>query len=126
MLFKLEAFVLEEMMGHKDVVKMYEDQKKKVHFGSARALWHGKDSEMCLDDPEYKGGVVSRGDIVRHADGYYAIFSERGTSSSHMAATKFLDAIARLPDCDGEDSDAMSAYTQVELDEVEKALAKRP
>ena len=41
-----------------------------------------------------------------------------------MAATKFLDAMARLPDCDGEDSDAMSAYTQVELDEFEKPLGK--
>ena len=41
-----------------------------------------------------------------------------------MAATKFLDAIARLPDCDGEDSDAVGAYTQVKLDNVSHLLGK--
>ena len=123
-LFKLEAFALEEMMEHKDVVKMYEKKRERVHFGSVRALCHEKHSEMCLADPEYKGRVVFRGDIVRCADGYYAVFSEQGTSSSHMVATKFLDAIARLPDCDGEDSDAMSAYTQVKLDEIRQILGK--
>ena len=41
-----------------------------------------------------------------------------------MAATKFIDAIARLPDCDGEDSEAMSAYTQVKLDEAQHLLGK--
>ena len=65
-----------------------------------------------------------RGDVVKDIDGYYAVFSEQGTSSSHMAATKFIDALARLPDCDGEDSDAMSAYTQVKLDEVQHLLGK--
>ena len=41
-----------------------------------------------------------------------------------MAATKFLDAIARMPGNDGEDSDAFSAYTQVDLDELPKLLGK--
>lgn len=41
-----------------------------------------------------------------------------------MVATKFLDAIARLPDCDGEDSDPLSAYTQVKLDEIRQILGK--
>ena len=119
-LFDLEVFVLEEIMDQDDVIKMYEEKDQKVHFGSVRALCHEKHSEICLADPEYKGRAVSRGDIVRDSDGYYAVFSEQGTSSSHMVATKFLDAIARLPDCDGEDSDAMHAYTQVKLNEIDK------
>ena len=41
-----------------------------------------------------------------------------------MAATKFIDAIARMPGMDGEDSDAMSAYTQVELNNVSRFLGK--
>ena len=37
-----------------------------------------------------------------------------------MAAAKFLDAISRMPGCDGEDSDAIGAYTQVVLEEMQK------
>ena len=44
----------------------------------------------------------------------FAVFSKQGTSASHLAAAKFLDAIARMNGNDGQDSDAMSAYTQVE------------
>ena len=38
-----------------------------------------------------------------------------------MAAAKFLDAIARLPGCNGEDSDAIGAYTQVPLASIPNA-----
>ena len=38
--------------------------------------------------------------------------AEQGTSASHMAAAKFLDFIARMPDMEGEDADATGAYTQ--------------
>ena len=68
--------------------------------------------------------MVFRGDIVKDADGFYAVFSEQGTSSSHMAATKFMDALARCPGNDGEDSDAIGAYTQVRLDDVDRILGK--
>ena len=123
-LFDLHSFALDEM-EEREKVSFYSDEiGKPVHFGSVRALCHEKHSELNLADPEYKGRVVFRGDIVRDKDGYYAVFSEQGTSSSHMAATKLLDAIARMPGCDGEDSDAMSAYTQVKLDEIETFLGK--
>ena len=42
-------------------------------------------------------------------------FLSRELSASHLAAAKFLDAIARCPGCDGEDSDAIGAYTQCQL-----------
>ncbi len=61
--------------------------------------------------------MVFRGDIVKDEDGWYAVFSEQGTSSSHTPATKLMDALARCPDNDGEDSDAVAAYTQVKIDE---------
>ena len=113
-LFSLESFGMSEVMEYRDCVALYKDVKKeKVHFGTLRALCHEKNAELQLEDPDYKGRVVFRGDQVKDEDGYYAVFSEQGTSASHMAATKFLDAIARLPDFDGEDSDALGAYTQV-------------
>ena len=46
----------------------------------------------------------------------------QGASASHMAATKSLDAIARMPGCDGEDSDALAAYTRIPLKDAERLL----
>ena len=88
-----------------------------MHFGTLRALCHEKHSELPLHLRKYKGRVVFRGDIVKDEDGWYAVFSEQGTSSSHMAATNFMDVLARCPGNDGEDSDAVAAYNQVRIDE---------
>ena len=56
------------------------------------------------------------------------VFSEQGTSASRMAAAKFLDAISRFDGNDGEESDAMGAYTQSELKgpEVPKTWVRLP
>ena len=113
------------VMEHSAVVKMYEHKlKQPVQFGKLETLWHEKHSGLNLEEPEYKGRVVFRGDKVKDGHGYYAVFSEQGTCSSHMSATKMLDALARCPDCDGEDSDAQGAYTQVKLCDVEELLEK--
>ena len=50
--------------------------------------------------------------IVKDETGNYAVFSEHGTSASHLMAAKFVDAIAHVHGMDGEDSDATGAYTQ--------------
>ena len=68
--------------------------------------------------------MVFRGDIVKDTDGWYAVFSEQGTSSSHMAATKFMDALPMCPGNDGEDSHAVAAYTQVLLDDIARLFGK--
>ena len=82
-------------------------------------LCHQKHSEAAKAKPEYKGRIVFRGDIVTDESGALAVFSEQGTSASHLSVAKFLDAIARMPDCNGEDSDAVGAYTQCELKGVD-------
>ena len=41
-----------------------------------------------------------RGDIVKDDCRAFAVFAEQGSSASHMSATKVMDVIARLPDCD--------------------------
>ena len=63
--------------------------------------------------PKYKGRVVLRGDIVKDGSGSYAVFTEQGSSASHMTAANVMDVIARLPGCAGQAADAVSAYTQV-------------
>ena len=101
-----------------DVVAESKRSKKKAHFGSLMDLCHEKHSELKLLVKIFKGRVVFRGDQTKDEDGFFAVFSEQGASASHIAAAKFLDAIARCPGCDGEDSDAIGAYTQVVLKEA--------
>ena len=67
---------------------------------------------------KYKGRVVLRGDIVKDNSGADAVFTEQGSSAFQMTAAKVMDVIARLPDCDGQAADAVSAYTQVKLEDA--------
>ena len=63
-----------------------------------------------------------RGDIVKDDSGAYAVFAEQGSSASQMTAAKVMDAIARLPDCDGQAADAVSAYAQVKMVDAPRLL----
>ena len=56
-----------------------------------------------------------RGDTVKDDSGAYAVFTEQGSSASQMTAAIVMDVIARLPECDGQAADAVSAYTPVKL-----------
>ena len=49
-------------------------------------------------------------------------FTEQGSSASQMTAAKLMDVIARLSCCDGQASDAVSAYTQVKMEDAPKLL----
>ena len=71
---------------------------------------------------KYKGRVVFRGDIVKDDSGSCAVFTEQGSSASQMTAAKIMDIISRLPGCDGQAADAVSAYTQVKMEEAHKLL----
>ena len=70
----------------------------------------------------YRGRVVLRGDIVKDDSGAYAVFTEQGSSASQMTAAKEMDVIARVPFCDGQAADAVSAYTQMKMDDAPKLL----
>ena len=59
---------------------------------------------------------------MRHDSGAYTVFTEQGSSASHMTAAKAMDIIARLPDCSGQAADATSAYTQVKMEDAPKLL----
>ena len=65
---------------------------------------------------------VLRGDIVQDNSGSYAVFTEQGSSASQMTAAKIMDIISRLPGCDGQAADAVSAYTQVKMEDAHKLL----
>ena len=63
-----------------------------------------------------------RGDIVKDDSGAYAVSAEQGSSASQMTAAKVMDVIARLPDCTGQAADAVSAYTQLKLEDAPRLL----
>ena len=85
-------------------------------------ICHLKNAELEAKHQKYKGRVVLRGDIVKDNSGSYAVFTEQGSSASHMTAAKIMDIISRLPGCDGQAADAVSAYTQVKMEDAHKLL----
>ena len=94
----------------------------KVHFASLMDICHLKNTELEAKHQKYKGQVVLRGDIVKDDSGSYAVFTEQGSSASQMAAAKVMDIISRLPGCAGQAANAVSAYTQVKMEDAPKLL----
>ena len=93
-----------------------------VHFRSLMDICHLKNAELEAKHQKYKGRVVLRGDIVKDNSGSYAVFTEQRSSASQMTAAEIMDIISRLPSCDGQAADAVSAYTQVKMEDAHKLL----
>ena len=79
-----------------------------------------ENAELEAKHQKYKGRVVLRADIVKDDPGSYAVFTEQSSSASQMTAAKIMDIIPRLPGCDGQAADAVSAYTQVTMEDAHK------
>ena len=118
------AFDFKSVRPRREVIAEAQETGKKKHFATVMDFGHENNSEMMLRDDQkvYKGRVVLRGDNVKEEDGFYALFSEQGSSSSQLEAGKAMDAISRAPGCAGEVSDALKAYTQVPLALIAKLL----
>ena len=96
----------------------------KVHVASLVDICYLKNAELETKHQKYKGRVVLRGDIVKDDFGFDAVFTEQGSSASQMTAAKVMDIISRLPGCDGQAADAVSAYTQVKMEDAPKLWKK--
>ena len=59
---------------------------------------------------------------MKDDSGAYAVFTEQGSSASQMTAAKVMDIISRFPGCAGQAADAVSAYTQVKMEDAPKLL----
>ena len=57
---------------------------------------------------------------MKDDSGSYVVFTEQGSSASHMTAAKIMDIISRLPGCAGQAADAVSAYTHVKMEDAHK------
>ena len=59
---------------------------------------------------------------MKDDSGTYAVFTEQGPSASQSTAAKVMDIISRLPGCAGQAADAVSAHTQVKMEDAPKLL----
>ena len=94
---------------------------RKVHFASFCVIDGHLSSKEFGDgasNQKYKGRVVLPGDIVEDDSGSCAVFTEQGSSASQMTAAKVMDGISRLPGCSGQAADAVSACTQVKMEDA--------
>ena len=97
-------------------------ENSKVHIATLKDICHLKNAELEPEYQKYKGRVVLRGDIVKDDSGSCAVFTEQGSSASQMTAAEVMDVIARPPDCAGQAADAVSAYTQVKVEDAPTLL----
>ena len=119
---KISAWNLTKVKSKKLVIDEARMSGATVHFASSMDICHLKNAQLEAKHQKYKGRVVLRGDIVRDNPGSYAVFTEQGSSASQMTATKIMDIISRLLGCDGQAADAVSAYTQVKMEDAHKLL----
>ena len=117
---KIPAWDLTKVSSKSKVIDEARTKGAKVHFASLMDICHVKNAELEADHQKYKGRVVLRGDIVKDDSGSYAVFTEQGSSASQMTAAKVMDIISRLPGCAGQAADAVSAYTQVKMEDALK------
>ena len=119
---KISAWNLTKVKSKKQVIDDARTSGATVHFASLMDICHLKNAELEAKHQKYKGRVVLRGDIVKDNSGSYAVFTEQESSASQMTAAKIMDIISRLPGCDGQAADAVSAYTQVKMEDAHKLL----
>ena len=119
---KISAWNLTKVKSKKQVINEARTSGATVHFASLMDICHLKNAELEAKHQKYKGRVVLRGDIVKDNSGSYAVFTEQGSSASQMTAAKIMDIISRLPGCDGQAADAVSAYTQINMEDAHKLL----
>ena len=119
---KISAWNLTKVRSKKEVIDEARTTGAKVHVASLIDKCHLKNAELEAKHQKYKGRVVLRGDIVKDDSGSYAVFTEQGSSASQMTAAKIMDIISRLTGCDGQAADAVSACTQVKLEDAPRLL----
>ena len=122
---KIPAWDKTKVRNKSDVIDEARKEGRKVQFASLMDLCRLKNAELEKKHQKYKGRVALRGDIVKDDSGSYAVFTEQGSSASQMTEAKVMDITSRLPGCAGQAADAVSAYTQVNMEDAHK-LSKIP
>ena len=115
---KIPAWQLTKFRNKKEVIDEARTKGAKVHFASLMDICHLKNAKLETKHQKYKGRVVLRGDIVKDDSGLMPYLQKQGSSASQVTAAKVMDIISRLPGSSGQAADAVSAYTQVTMEDA--------
>ena len=121
-LHKLPAWNTSTVRCKQDVINEAKANNRQVHLTTLMDLYHLKHSELAEHLWTYRGRVVLRGADVKDGTGGYAVFTKQGASASHMTAAEVLDVVSRMRGMPGEANDAVSAYTQVKMNDAPRLL----
>ena len=122
---KISAWNLTKVRSKSEVIDEARMKGAKFHCASLMDICHLKNAELETKHQTYKGRVVLRGDIVKDDSGSYAVFTLQGSSASRITAAKVMDIVSILPGCAGQAADAVSAYTQVQMEDAPKFFLKK-
>ena len=89
-----------------------------VNDGSVRY----ENSELETQHHKSKSRIVLRGYIVENDSGSYAVFTKQFSSAFQLTAVKVMDRKSKLPRCSEKTADAVSAYTQVKMEDATSLL----
>ena len=120
----IPAWQLDRVKSKKEVIDEARRDKNNVHSATLMDVCHLEKWGVSTRITEVQRQSRALGDIVKYGPGAYAFFWEQGSSASQMIAAKIMDVSARLPACDGQTVGAVSAYTQVKLEDAPRLLAK--
>ena len=119
---KIPAWQMDKVKSKKDVILEAQEAKKKVHFATLMDICHFQElPNKNRKHQKYKGRVVLRGDSGRWFWCTRSIHRTRIVSLANDSA-KAMDVIARLPGCAGQAADAVSAHTQVKMEDAPRLL----
>ena len=119
---KIPAWDITKVRNKSGVIDEARTKGIKVHFASLMDICHLKNAGLETKHQKYKGRVVLLSDIVKNDSGSYAVFTEQESSASQMTAAKVMDIIFRLSGCAGQASDAVSAKTQMKMEDAPELL----
>ena len=88
---KFSSWNLTKVRSKKEVMDEARMSGATVHFSSLMDICYLKNAELEAKHQKYKGRVVLRGDIVKDNSGFYAVFTEQGSSASQKTAAKIMD-----------------------------------
>ena len=118
----ISAWQLNKAKSNKEVIKVAQKDKKKVHLATLKDICHLRNEDLEPKYQKYKGRFVLRGDIVKDDARAYAVLTDHGSSASQMTAAKGMYVIANSPDLDGQAADVVSAHTQVKMGDAPRLL----
>ena len=117
-----QAWNRTKVRSKKEVIDEARTKGAKDHFASLMDICHLKNAELETKHPKYKGRVVLRGGIVKDDSGLMQYSLNKDHQHLKWQPPKVMDIISRLPGCAGQAADAVSAYTQVKMEDAPKLL----